>query len=84
MRHVHIDQLQLRVRGLSPEAARKAAAGLSKELQRRLREGSCGEKGGRITKLDAGSIRVDPRGEADAVTRAAARAVVRVIERKTP
>ncbi len=58
MNRITIDRLEIRVRGVSPEAARAASAGLGQELLLRLaRERGLPGRGGApaIDRLDAGS-----------------------------
>lgn len=69
-RSVHVERLELRVRGLSPRAAREAAEGFARELLEELSRGGAGEGvagrrggGARVERVEA---RVPP---SDAPTR---------------
>jgi hypothetical protein len=60
--NVHIDRLEIRMKGISPEAARASANGLGSEVLESLgaianQNGS--KRGARIGKIDAGHLNVN-------------------------
>jgi hypothetical protein len=58
--NVHIDRLEIRMKGISPEAARAAANGLGSEVLESLGSIANGSKhGARIGRVDAGNLKVD-------------------------
>lgn len=58
--NVHIDRLEIRMKGISPEAARASASGLGGEVLESLGSIANGSKrGARIGKIDAGNLKVD-------------------------
>lgn len=84
MKHVHIDKIAIRVRGLSPEAAQEAVAGLGEEIRRRLiqRAEARPAPPGFISSVDVGSVHVDSRSGAGAATRTIGKAITSAIDKK--
>ncbi|HVZ41839.1 MAG TPA: hypothetical protein VHI13_21335 [Candidatus Kapabacteria bacterium] len=81
---VHIDGLEIRVKGVSPAIVREAMEGLGDELAGHLagRAGSGGMRSARIESLDAGSHTVAPGAPAAALRRAIVERLGDEIERR--
>ncbi len=82
-KNVHIDRLEIRMKGISPEAARASANGLGGEVLERLGSIANGSKrGGRIGRVDAGHLKVDGTTGPTELRQRMARRVVRSIRSK--
>ena len=60
-RSINIDRLKIRLRGVSPEAARAAVGDLGRELMGQLtvpRPGPVGQPSGNIVHVDSGTVHV--------------------------
>lgn len=84
-RNVHIDRLEIRMKGISPEAARASASGLGSEVLEGLgsiANANQSKRDTRIGKVDAGNLKVDGATGPTELRRRMAEQVVRSIQAK--
>ena len=77
-RSIDIDRLNIRLKGVSPEAARAAVGDLGRELMGQLttpRQGPGGERSGNIGHVDSGTVQIASGNTPSELRRAIARRI---------